>query len=114
MKMNQKHAKDAKNMWKRVYCEKYHSWYHYECKDTTKKQIMKMHPSKTHSCKEDQKIEYEKTWIIKYNQLKKEIEKMKEEKAKVTKTVEEMTKNQKYQRRNKQNKTLNIGTSRTN
>ena len=47
MKMNQKHAKDAKNMWKRVYCEKYHSWYHYECKDTTKKQIMKMHPSKT-------------------------------------------------------------------
>ena len=45
-----------------------------------------------HICKEDQKIEYEKTWIIKYNRLRKKMEKMKKEKAKVTKTVEEMTK----------------------
>ena len=31
-----------------------------------------MYPCKTHSiCKEGQKIKYEKTWIIKYNQLKK-------------------------------------------
>ena len=76
-----------------VYCEKCNSWYHYEREDTTKKQVMKMYPGKTqYICKEDQKIEYEKTWIIKYNQLKKEMEKMKEEKAKVTKTVEEMTK----------------------
>ena len=52
-----------------------------------------MYPGKTqYICKEDQKIEYEKTWIIKYNQLKKEMEKMKEEKAKMTKMVEEMTK----------------------
>ena len=77
----------------RVYCEECHSWYHYECVDTTKKQIMKIYPGKSHYiCKEDPKIEYEKTWIIKYNQLKKEIEKMIEEKSKVTKSVEEMTK----------------------
>ena len=54
---------------------------------------MKMYPAKTqYVCKEDQKIDYEKIWIIKYNQLKKEMEKVKEEKRKVTKTVEEMTK----------------------
>ena len=77
----------------RVYCEKCNSWYHYECEETTKKQIMKMYPDKTqYICTEDQKIEYEKIWITKYNQLKKEMEKMKEKRAKVTKTVEEMTK----------------------
>ena len=44
-----------------VYCEKCNSWYHYECQDITKKQIMKMYPGKTqYICKEDQKIEYEK------------------------------------------------------
>ena len=76
-----------------VCCEKCHSWYHYECEDTTKKQIMKMYPGKTHYIsKEDQKIEYEKTWKIKHNQLKKDMEKMKEEEAKVIKTVKEMTK----------------------
>ena len=49
------------------YCEKCHSWYHYECEDTTKKQIMKMYTGQTHYiCKKDQKIEYEKTWIINY------------------------------------------------
>ena len=54
---------------------------------------MKIYPGKSHYiCKEDPKIEYEKTWIIKYNQLKKEVAKMKEERAKVTKKVEEMTK----------------------
>ena len=37
---------------------------------------MKMFPGKTqYICKDGQKIEYEKTWIIKYNQLKKEMEK---------------------------------------
>ena len=52
-----------------------------------------MYPCKTHYiCKKGQKIEYEKTWIIKYNQFKKEMEKRKEGNAKVTKTVEEMTK----------------------
>ena len=45
----------------RVYCEKCNSWYHYECEDTTKKQIMKMYPGKTqYIFKKDQKIEYEK------------------------------------------------------
>ena len=58
---NQKHAKDVKNMWKQGYCEKCNSWYHYECEDTAKKQIIKMYPDKTqYICKEDQKIEYEK------------------------------------------------------
>ena len=52
-----------------------------------------MYPGKTHYIsKEDQKIEYEKTWKIKHNQLKKDMEKMKEEEAKVIKTVKEMTK----------------------
>ena len=44
-----------------VYCEKCSSWYHYECEDKTKKQIMKMYPGKTqYIFKKDQKIEYEK------------------------------------------------------
>ena len=42
--------------------------------------------------KKIKKLIMKKIWIIKYNQLKKEIEKVKEEKRKVTKTVEEMTK----------------------
>ena len=75
-------------MWKQVYCEKCNSRYHYECEDTTKKQIMKMYSVKHNIfAKKIKKLNMKKTWIVKYNQLKEEIEKMKEEKAKVTKTV---------------------------
>ena len=50
-----------------VYCEKCHSWYHYECEDTTNTLYLQKRS---------------KNWIWKNmdNQLQKEMEKMKEEK----------------------------------
>ena len=62
MNVESKTCKRCKEYKTGVYCEKCHNWYHYECEDTTKKQIVKMYPDKTHYiCKEDQKTEYEKT-----------------------------------------------------